>query len=185
MPVVFYHSVIHGLGFLFVSCRLSNVIPETTNMYERHVKTRRIMQNAEKKVVKYRIRQRDFPIRNVEENIHLLKLSLHSKLSIDMSDQIFALFVNTHSLFFEKSRNRQGQKFYHLQSKEENQLSVTNVADTSIFKRCRKWVFKPLPNWKWKIHSLERFELQRYSLNNSRSDIAATEHVCSQLKNKS
>jgi len=83
------------------------------------VKTMRIIQNAEKKLLQERIRQCDFTIRKCEENLNVLKSSLQSKVSNDMDDQIIALFAKTHSLLFEKSKNRQRQKFDRPQSKQK------------------------------------------------------------------
>ena len=92
----------------------------------------KIIRNAEKKLLQERIRQCDFTIRKCEENLNALKLSLQSKVSIEMNDRILALFSKTHSTFFEKSKNRQRQKFDRLQSTQKTKSSATNGVGTSI-----------------------------------------------------
>ena len=147
----------------------------------------KIIRNAEKKLLQERIRQCVFTIRKCEENLKALKLSLQSKVSIEMNDRILALFAKTHSTFFEKSKNRQRQKFDRLQSTQKTKSSATNGLGTSINQE--KWVMN-LSNRSLTVS--ERSVLMKglnFSVTPSKIPvadiIAATEHACSQLKDKS
>ena len=97
------------------------------------LKTMKIIRNVEKKPLQERIRQCDFTIRKCEENLTGLKLSIQSKMSIDMNDRILALFARTHSTLFEKSKNHQRQKFARLQSTQIIKLShLLRTAKTQV-----------------------------------------------------
>ena len=135
----------------------------------------KIIRNAEKKLLQEQIRQCDFTVRKCEENLNGLKLSLQSKVSIDMdmNNRILAFFSKTHSTLFDKSKNRQRQKFDRLQSIQITKSFSANGEDRGINQG--KWVVvkEHLSRNSSAVH--EHCQLTGHSVDSSKTKVLATE----------